>query len=240
MPVAATRPSPADGALIGEQPGDFVRIRHPDTPLTQVASIAGPSMENAGKAWLRDKAQAPRAHRMARSAIRRRITLWQPGNPAIRRRIDRRGVPAELLVRYLVQDRGHLADPAAVVEAADEAAVARVAGHVHELLGRDQGPEPGEIAVLGVAHDPTDNPGQLAPLALGERLGVARDGDQEGRCGAGDRVRQHLLGLRPSDHLLALLDDQGDPIAPDADDVAAASHGCSFEVARPSIHLRAY
>src|ERR1700694_2232179 len=145
--------SPADGALIGEQPGDFVRIRHPDTPLTQVASIAVPSMENAGKAWLRDKAQAPRAHRMARSAIRRRITLWQPGNPAIRRRIDRRGVPAELLVRYLVQDRGHLADPAAVVEAADEAAVARVAGHVHELLGRDQGPEPGEIAVLWVADD---------------------------------------------------------------------------------------
>src|ERR1700680_1262586 len=102
-----------------------------------------------------------------------------------------------LFVREILKFGGELTDPSPVVEAPDEAAVALVAGHVQELLLRDERAKPGKICVRAVAHDAADDSGKLAPLPFGQRLAVAGDRHQERRRGAGDRLRQELVRLRP-------------------------------------------
>src|SRR2546430_7888614 len=86
-----------------------------------------------------------------------------------------------LLVRKIFKFRGQLANPSTVVEPADKPRVALVASHVQELLLRDECPQPGQVGICGVAHDPTDDAGELAPLAFGKRLPVARNRDQQRR-----------------------------------------------------------
>src|SRR6266436_2431180 len=143
------------------------------------------------------------------------------------------------LVGKILKLRRQLAYPPAVVEPADEAGIALVAGDVEELLLRDEGPQPRQIRVGVVAHDPPDDAGELAPLALGQGLAVAGDRDQEGGCCSGDRVGQDLFALGARDDLPARADDVGDPISPHTDDVAAASHSGAFEIPRPCVHCQA-
>src|SRR5258708_14681726 len=96
-----------------------------------------------------------------------------------------RGAPIRfLLVREVFEFGGELADPAAVVEAPDEGAVAWVARHVQELLLRDERGKPGEVRVRAVPHDAANTPRQLTPLPFRQRLAVTGDGDQERRRGA--------------------------------------------------------
>src|SRR5436309_6309689 len=143
---------------------------------------------------------------------------------------ERSGARMALLVRQVFELGRELAHPPPVVQAADEPAVPLVPGHIQELLLCDQRPEPGQVRICAVAHDPADDAGELAPLAFGERLAVARDRDEERRRGAGDRIREELFGLRPGDDLAAGADDVGDPVAANADDVATTSDGGALEV----------
>src|SRR4029077_10959332 len=98
-----------------------------------------------------------------------------------------------LLVREVFQLGRELADPTAVVEPADEAAVALVSCHVQELLLGYQRPKAGEVRIRVVAHDPAHDSRELAPLALRERLAVTGDGDQQGGRRPGDRLGQKLF-----------------------------------------------
>src|SRR5260370_30270758 len=91
---------------------------------------------------------------------------------------DRRAAPIRfLLVREVFEFGGELADPAAIVEAPDEAAVALVARHVQELLLRDERAKPGEVRIRAVPHDAANNPGQLPPLPFRQRLPHTADTD---------------------------------------------------------------
>src|SRR5437762_1641635 len=144
--------------------------------------------------------------------------------------------PMTSLVRQVFELGCKLAHPAAIVEPPDEATVALVSCHVQKLLLSDQRPKPREVRIGAVAHDPADHPGELAPLALGQRLAVAGDGHQQ-RCGrARDRVGEQLFGLGACDDLAAGADDVGDPITANADDVAATADSGAFEVARACFH----
>src|SRR5258708_20693947 len=93
---------------------------------------------------------------------------------------DRRAAPIRfLLVREVFEFGGELADPAAVVEAPDEAAVALVARHLQELLLRDERAEPGQVRVRAVPHDAANPPGQLTPLPFRQRPAVTADRDPD-------------------------------------------------------------
>src|SRR5690242_18880420 len=144
------------------------------------------------------------------------------------------------LVRKIFKLRRQLANPAPVVEPADESGVALVAGDVEELLLRDERAQARKVGVGAVAHDAADHPRELAPLAFGERLPVAGDGHQQRGGGAGDGVGEDLLALRALDDLAARADDVGDTIATHADDVAAASDRGPFEISRPCVHCQAH
>src|SRR5207247_2665679 len=102
------------------------------------------------------------------------------------------------LVGEIFKLRRQLANPPAVVEPADEASVTLVAGDVQELLLGDEGAESRQVGVGVVAHDPPDDAGELAPLALGKRLAVAGDRAQERRGGSRRGVRQDLFDIRTS------------------------------------------
>src|SRR6202035_4680292 len=141
-----------------------------------------------------------------------------------------------LFVREVLKLGGELAYPTPVVEAPDEAAVALVARHVPELLRRDEVSKASQVRVRTVPHDAPDDSGKLAPLPFRQRLAVACDGHQERRGGAGDRLRQELVRLRPRDDLAARADDVGDSITAYADDVAPTAYSGAFEVARTSFH----
>src|SRR5882762_9742137 len=130
-----------------------------------------------------------------------------------------------LLVRKIFKFRGQLANPSAVVEPADKAGITLVPRHIQELFLRDERAEPGQVGISAVAHDPTHDPGELAPLAFGKRLPITRDGDQQRRGGPGDRVGQDLLALRPGDDLAPGADDVRDAISPHSDDVSATPDG---------------
>src|ERR1700694_5780805 len=94
--------------------------------------------------------------------------------------------------------------------------------------------------IVVAAHAPAAPPGELPPLALGERFPVACDGDQERRGGAGDGVGEDLVGLRADDDLAASADDVGDAITTDADDVAPTTHSGALEISRPCVHCQAH
>src|SRR5437868_10114357 len=111
-----------------------------------------------------------------------------------------------LLVRKIFKLRGQLANPSAVVEPADEASITLVPRHIHELFLRDESAEPSQVGISAVAHDPTNDPRQLTPLAFGKGLAVTRDRDQQRRGGPGDGVGQDLLALRPGDDFAASTD----------------------------------
>src|SRR2546421_2728414 len=89
-----------------------------------------------------------------------------------------------LFVRNVLQLGSQLADPAAVVETADEARVANVAGDIEELFLRDQRSEASEVGIRGVAHDASDDTRELSPLTLAERLAVPGDRDQQSGRGS--------------------------------------------------------
>src|SRR5258708_39755708 len=117
---------------------------------------------------------------------------------------DRRAAPIRfLLVREVFWVGGELADPAAVVGAPGEAAVALVARHVQELLLRDERAKPGEVRLRAVPHDAANNPRQLTPLPFRQRLAVTGDGDQGRRGGAGDRLPEVLVRLGPVEECAA-------------------------------------
>src|SRR6266851_358823 len=145
-----------------------------------------------------------------------------------------------LLVRKIFKLWCQLANPPAIVEAADETGVSLVASHIEELFLGDERAQTRKVRVRAVAHDPADHSCELAPLPLGERFAVARDRYQQGGRGAGDGLGKDLFGLCPSDDLAPGADDVRDPISPDADYVPAASHGRSLEVSRPCVHCQAH
>src|SRR5690242_9155303 len=150
------------------------------------------------------------------------------------------GPISPLLVRKIFKFWSQLANPPAVVEAADEAGVALVASHIEKLFLGDQRAQSSEVGVGVVAHDPADDAGELAPLSLGQGLAVARDRDQQGGGRAGDRLGEDLLRLRPGDDLAPCADYVRDPISADADYVPAAADGRAFEVSRPCFHCQAH
>src|SRR6266851_5450457 len=156
------------------------------------------------------------------------------------RRAPATAPPALLLVRKIFKFRGQLADPSPVVEAANEAGVTLVAGHVQELLLRDERPEPGQIGVSTVAHDPADHAGELVPLTLRQGLSIPGDRDEKGGCGAGDGVGEDLFPLPARDDLAPGADDVRDAISANANNVPAASHSRPLEVARPCVHCQAH
>src|ERR1700674_3746477 len=66
---------------------------------------------------------------------------------------------ALLFVREVFKFGGELAHPTAVVEAADEPAVALVPSHVQELLLGDERAQASQVCVRAVAHDAADDSG---------------------------------------------------------------------------------
>src|SRR4029077_5535493 len=117
-----------------------------------------------------------------------------------------------------------------------EWAVPLVACDVQKLLLSDQRPEPGQVRISAVAHDPADHTRQLAPLSLRERFAIARDRHQEGGSSPRDRVRKQLLGLGASDDLASRADDVGDPVPAHPDDVATTADCRAFEVSGSCFH----
>src|SRR5439155_3804872 len=111
---------------------------------------------------------------------------------------------------------------------------------VQELLLGDEGAKPRQVGVGVVAHDPADDAGELAPLALGKGLAVAGDRDQERGGGSRDGVGQDLFALGANDDLAPGADDVGDPVPPHTDDVATAAYSGAFEVPRPCVHCQAH
>src|SRR6266566_8180021 len=155
---------------------------------------------------------------------------------AMRTARDRTSEARVLLVGKIFKLGGELAYPSTVVETADEATVALVACDVQELLLSDQRPEPGQVRIRAVSHDPADHARKLAPLSLGQRFAVAGDRDQEGGRGPGDRVRKQLLRLGAGDDLAARADDVGDPVPAHPDDVATTADCRAFEVSGSCFH----
>src|SRR6266436_2857090 len=155
---------------------------------------------------------------------------------AIRTTRDRTSDARALLVGKVFKLGGELAYPSTVVETADEATVALVAGDIQELLLGDQRPQPGQIRIGAVAHDPADHARQLAPLSLREGFAIARDRDQEGGRSPRDGLRKQLLRLGADDDLAARADDVGDPVPAHPDDVATAADCRAFEVSGSCFH----
>src|SRR5712664_268581 len=155
---------------------------------------------------------------------------------AMRTGRDRTSHEKALLVGKIFQLGSELAHPPPVVQAADEATVTLVSGDVQKLLLGNQRPEPGQVRVGVVAHDATDDPGQLTPLSFRKRLTVAGDRHQESCCGAGDGVRKELFRLGTGDDLAPGADDVGDPVPAHPDDVAPTADSGAFEVPRSCFH----
>src|SRR5437588_3591474 len=156
-----------------------------------------------------------RANRIA-EAIRTGLDLTRPANA--------------LLVREIFKFGGELTHPPPIVQAADEATVALVACDVQELLLGNQRPQPGQVRISAVAHDPADHARKLPPLAFRKRFAVAGDRHQERRRRARDGLRKELVRLGAGDDLAARADDVGDPVPAHPDDVASAADSGSFEV----------
>src|SRR5665213_454251 len=166
------------------------------------------------------------------------ITSVKSAATTIRIGRDRRRETRELFVREVFQLGGQLAHPATIIEAPDEATVTLISCHVEELLLRNQRSKAGKVRIRVVAHDPANNAGELAPLAFRQRLAIAGDGDEQRGSGAGDRVGQKLLSLRPRDDLATGADDVCDPVTPHPDDVAPAPNRGAFEISRSCFHHR--
>src|SRR4029077_20949508 len=101
----------------------------------------------------------------------------------IRKTRERRAPPRapfpSLFVRKIFKFWRQLTNPATVVKPADEASIALISGHIEKLLLSYQRSKAGKVGISAVAHDASDDAGELAPLALGEGLAVACDRDQQ-------------------------------------------------------------
>src|SRR5438445_8236542 len=162
-----------------------------------------------------------RVNRIA-EAMRTGLDLTRPANA--------------LLVGKIFKFGGELTHPPPIVQAADEATVALVACDVQELLLGYQRPQPGQVRISAVAHDPADHACKLPPLPFREWFAVAGDRHQERRCGAGDSLGKELVRLGAGNDLPARADDVGDSVPAHPDDVASAADGGSFEVSGSCFH----
>src|SRR5437899_4741738 len=162
-----------------------------------------------------------RVNRIA-EAMRTGLDLTRPANA--------------LLVGKIFKFGGELTHPPPIVQAANEATVALIACDVQELLLGYQRPQPGQVRISGVAHDPAYDSRQLAPLPFRRGFAVAGDRHHEGGRRARDGVRKELLRLGAGNDLAARADDVGDPVPAHPDDVASAADSGSFKVSRSCFH----
>src|SRR5260370_9078713 len=112
---------------------------------------------------------------------------------AIRTGLESTSREIALLVGKSFKLGGQLASPRPVCQAADDATTTLIARHVQKLLLGYQRPEPGQIRVSAVAHDPAHHARKLPPLPFGERLAITGDRHQQSSRRAGDGVRQELF-----------------------------------------------